>query len=362
MCSEFSMITRAATAVMTLLLNLSPSQITAQTVINIKDLDSCGKCQLTLTETLRLGKADDPSSVSTLADVTIDSQGRFAVGSQSNPGEVLIYSPSGRFLKVVGRRGGGPGEFQGSVQPRFGPGDSLFALDIGTNRISVFDPELKYLRAITLPGRISSFTVGPGAQLTVVSPVRGTADLNLVQIVSSQGEAIASFEAADPSESRGYGAGMRHLSVSADGRIWVMPFTDYSIRSYDSKGKPAAGYRASREWLNTEGSTPTALRPGQPPPVSISTMRVDRNGLVWVFAAVPDSDWERVLASGSQPKANQMYDTIVEVFHPNDGRLIAWFRSRDLVFPLDDHRLYSIVELDSGIEVVQLWDVKLPAR
>jgi hypothetical protein len=52
-----------------------------------------------------------------------------------------FYDGEGRFLRTVGRKGGGPGEFQWIRRVARYRGDSLFVSDYGLNRISVFDSQ-----------------------------------------------------------------------------------------------------------------------------------------------------------------------------------------------------------------------------
>jgi hypothetical protein len=52
--------------------------------------------------------------------------------------QIRVYSADGRLLHRIGRRGGGPGEFQGV--PRFGVrGDTLWTYDLTAGRITLFD-------------------------------------------------------------------------------------------------------------------------------------------------------------------------------------------------------------------------------
>ena len=55
--------------------------------------------------------------------------------------EIRVYSPEGIILRCIGRRGGGPGEFERA--PRFGvSGDTVWAVDNRRNRITLFDREV----------------------------------------------------------------------------------------------------------------------------------------------------------------------------------------------------------------------------
>jgi hypothetical protein len=78
-----------------------------------------------------------------------DSQGRFfAIGDDFR---VLVYDARGRLVKALGRRGDGPGEFNGRVPYGIadvvvGLGDSLFVFH--PPKVTVFSPTLVYVRTI----------------------------------------------------------------------------------------------------------------------------------------------------------------------------------------------------------------------
>jgi len=88
----------------------------------------------------RVGDFDDPDiGFSQIAGVDVDRDGNLFVGEGTVP-EIRVYGPEGQLLRRIGRRGSGPGEFESP--PRFGIfGDTLWAVDSRTNRITLFDRE-----------------------------------------------------------------------------------------------------------------------------------------------------------------------------------------------------------------------------
>lgn len=63
--------------------------------------------------------------------------------------QLRFYDAHGHFLRATGRRGRGPGEFVFLFQPVFAR-DSLWTLDYGLQRISVFDTAGHFARSFTL--------------------------------------------------------------------------------------------------------------------------------------------------------------------------------------------------------------------
>src|SRR5215207_8190382 len=72
---------------------------------------------------LTLGGADvasDEFLFQTVSGIAFDSAGRIIV-TDLGENSVRIYSSSGAYLYKVGRKGAGPGEFQGAIGATFAP-------------------------------------------------------------------------------------------------------------------------------------------------------------------------------------------------------------------------------------------------
>lgn len=337
---------------------MSSGAVLAQQVINIPGIEVCQACTITLTEALRLGRPGDPAGVAMFADVAVDSRGTYAVASPVNPGSILIYDASGRFVRVVGRQGGGPGEFESFPKLRFGPGDSLHVVEEGTGRYSVFDESLVFRRGLTLPTRVFGFQLGPRGRIVAASPTGGVARHLGVQVFGPKGESVAAFEELSAAELRAPGAGRRHIALGTDGVVWTVRPDTYELRSYDARGTLRAAYRAAREWISGN-PLPLRLDPGTEPPGQISALSVD-DGLVWVFALVADAKWRPHQPHDGPPEPSAMFDTRMEVFDPRTGALVAHARVDHIVFPLRAGQVYGVVSLPDGDQQVQVWNVTLP--
>ena len=71
--------------------------------------------------------------------IAVDSRGRIFVGDQQ-ASQIHAFGSGGEFIKSIGSKGEGPGEFSLLSDVRVGPGDSLYAFDLRRGRISAFDP------------------------------------------------------------------------------------------------------------------------------------------------------------------------------------------------------------------------------
>ncbi len=98
-----------------------------------------------LVRELRIGSVDDPDyDLSAVKGLVVGPGGRIYVGQRC---EIRLYDQRGRFVRAIGRRGSGPGEFQqvGGIGWR---GDTLWATDDPAYRIELFSPRGDALRTL----------------------------------------------------------------------------------------------------------------------------------------------------------------------------------------------------------------------
>jgi hypothetical protein len=81
-----------------------------------------------------------------------DDDGNIYVTDQ-NRGNVKKYDSIGNFLQSIGRKGQGPGEFQGMSVARFTSEGNIYLNDIKTQRLSFFNKEGNYLKGVKFPTR-----------------------------------------------------------------------------------------------------------------------------------------------------------------------------------------------------------------
>ena len=79
------------------------------------------------------------------------SDGRIVVADGGSQ-QLRFFSAQGRHLATAGRKGGGPGEFEGISWMGVAPGDSVLAWDAHARRLSVFTPDGRFVRAFTPAG------------------------------------------------------------------------------------------------------------------------------------------------------------------------------------------------------------------
>src|SRR5690606_10060089 len=78
-------------------------------------------------------------------------RGEYLVAPQQRQHAVLVFDSAGRYLRDVGRKGGGPTEFAGVTAIRPARGDSVAIMDRGNGRLALLGPDLPPARVANLP-------------------------------------------------------------------------------------------------------------------------------------------------------------------------------------------------------------------
>jgi hypothetical protein len=355
---------------------------------------------LTASEELRMGDRDDPEAgFSRVNGIQVDRDGRLYVfeGTESR---IRVYSPDGALLhRIGGGRGEGPGEFQGST--RFGmAGDTVWAIDNGLLRITLFDREGRLLSTgrferlpIPLPntfGFIIPWTMGPDGGFVGYFAMIGTApELPRTEVsptdpipwpfvvFDASGQITDTIGWADrppprlwrpPSEA---GPGMRFADVEGARRMvpsppsrlpWTLPHEDglVTVTAVPPEDAAEAVIRATR--VGHEGDTlydlhlrydPAPWSPAELDSIAAREARGESSGPVGQAPSAPPANWQAIARALRAEMDFPRYQ--VPVLYPwlaNDGTL--WIRMR-----VDDPEVgrWVLVEPDGGLRGV----VSLPS-
>jgi len=269
----------------------------------------------------------------------------------------LFEIPSGRHIQTFGRRGQGPGEFQnaGHLQPI--PGDSLFVSDLQTSRYSIFDPQGRLERTVSLAATVPGSRVtplghlpdgtilawaprftdatGPGLHLVRATIYRVAPDGTHADSLRSL--PFAKLQVMSFRGGRGWssplGASQLFPAVTSSMAYFTSP-TEYTIYSY----APAAGawkqvhedvpIRLARP-ADTQARRDAAVRNGASPQAMAQVMGIDTlPALVFPLAASDGSVWVVEAATDSATATRRL-----SVYTP-DGRLRARIRIPSGLHPL----------------------------
>jgi hypothetical protein len=105
--------------------------------------------QWRLSPDLRIGSLDDPDqSLTTITGVSVGPDGRIYI-AQAQDNNIRVHDARGAFIRTIGRRGGGPGEFEGMGPPLW-RGDTLYISDFRQRRVTMFSPDGELLKTLSV--------------------------------------------------------------------------------------------------------------------------------------------------------------------------------------------------------------------
>lgn len=118
---------------------------------------------------------NDSALIASIAAVALAPDGRILLADASE-GNVKLFGPSGTLIRVIGRKGEGPGEFRLPHAVAFGPGEQITVADEGASTsFSRFTAQGDFIHRFVLPGyhgAASFHWVSPSELLVAALPNR----------------------------------------------------------------------------------------------------------------------------------------------------------------------------------------------
>lgn len=102
-------------------------------------------------------------------DIAFDSNSNIYI-LEENGRCIKIFDNSGKFLKQIGRKGKGPGEFTTVTSLGLDNKNNIYVADIGSGRITKLSPDGKYISTIQAPYNDLEFSINSKNKLLFVNP------------------------------------------------------------------------------------------------------------------------------------------------------------------------------------------------
>jgi hypothetical protein len=147
------------------------------------------------------------------------------------------FSKDGKFIKEFGKKGSGPGEFDGPHALAFDSKGRLFVGDRSNNRIQIFDQDGKFIAAWKQFGQPSSVFVGKDDTIYVGAsfpdPNAKKGELRGIVIGNAKDGALKAF-IPDPSDLDQVIMGTSASGIAADdkGTIYAADVGTHNLRKY----------------------------------------------------------------------------------------------------------------------------------
>lgn len=284
---------RRLTRTATFILAVSAGMSDAQTTTRIGSSVSCEACSITIASVVTLSgtEFDGPA--------TLIARGRSGEFYLMDPGERLlkVFASDGRFVRTIGRQGGGPGEYE-RIRNILLPEDGTIHLLDGTlGRRSVFSRDGKFLESspVRLYGGtgMAGVLLPKGDLIVNIRPTPEDRRIAVLQRIDRAGSATAIFDDASR-DLRKTWLQQRLLWARPTGEVLVgRPFS-FAIDVYDPDLRKSLSVVRVDDWIP---STDPDEEPGDgafDKPYSPRLLGIweDAQGLLWLHMMLPSPKWK----------------------------------------------------------------------
>jgi 6-bladed beta-propeller len=250
--------------------------------------------------------ADGSDALDGGSAVALDARGRFIVAGGRTGDRFAVFDSAGSFVRYVGRRGDGPGEFI-RITSLVATERYIHIFDAGTGRRTMLNLDFAVARTDAIPGGVLSAFPLPGDRVVFY------ADIPLRNAV---GEPIHILEPDGSMESFGavggsYRAGsipMATLGPGAAGRAWTVEALQYVVTSWSIPDRQRIWIRrVDASWFDGDSD------PGAWPRPALHGIG-EAGGALWVVGVKPEPEWAGKVKNGPLPQipATQLVDGVLD--------------------------------------------------
>jgi len=330
----------------------------------------CVSCAIRVESVARLGTASGDGMVTThRVVVEVDPRGRYLVTTA--PTQLAVFEPSGTFLRVVGRSGGGPGEYR-RIWRVASSQHAIVIYDDVARRRTELAPDFSVRSTRSFQEAPWSVLLRPdgGGIMSAIVPSRNEVGY-LLHALDASGQRTASRQLSgipyreDLSE-----LFRRTLSHSATGdAFWSAHYREYAFeRCRWDRSSCDVFVRAAR-WFPASVSGDWTERMGTNPPpsflVSVSEAEPD---VLWTLSWVADARWTDALRQVTTTEFeivefDRYFDSVIEHVDLASGRVLA-SRRFDEVFKgfVAPGRIWRYAEDPDGFGRIEIGRLVLDPR
>lgn len=365
------LVARVSTIVMLFAL-CPPVATTGQSTVHWRDFKSCQRCDLTAARTLALGESDGPGAVQSDAIRLVSMTGHGYILHAAGGQAFALFDEQGKFIRAIGRRGQGPGEFTAIMGVSFADEGRVIALDY-SGKWSTFTETGALAEEVQLTGVLpGEFQLEGSAATAIVArmdrrPEAVGFPLHRVDLVS--GKVIQRLGISDPliwSVREPWGTEVLiGREERLDSTVWWGKVGSPHIEEWSVKGAPLRIFTGDLPWFVPIAP---AGQPSGAPWNLVADFAVDGRDRLWLVTLVADPRWRGVRRGpeGSIPseQAATYFDSRVDVFDLPTMRHLGfhiWDSHEASVLKRGGQVLVYVVEDDKPtLPRVVLYEVLIP--
>ena len=310
--------------------------------ITLRDSKSCRSCRIVFTPEVTLREGGEQFGGVSEGWLARDSRGRIYHRNMFVESVVLVFDSSGHFKQIIGRRGGGPGEFINIYGLMVGQGDTLYVFDQLDQAYTKIGPDHRTAQRTRHGIRIhETIELSPG-RLVINGTVSRPAHEGYVLHEVQDDSIVRPLGAYVPPERRDrfHAAGLyRQLARVSDTTFWAAHYDSYTLELWTTSGRMLRRLVRRPEWFEIADTRTLAGRINPFP----HDLQIDSAGNLWVMFHVRNRNWQTLAIEGPpaipdmpnlQSKTGSFYDLIsgvIEVIDPERGIVLASLRTEKIV-------------------------------
>lgn len=340
------------------------AQSTQASAVTLLGEALCGVCAVRLTSAGKFGLADDDGALRGFVRLVSRSKDGRVLIANENGGAPQVYDSTGRFFKMLGRSGSGPGEFR-HTSAMVPLNDGRWVIfDDGLRRINVFSAELRYLTSFSSPVRTYDAAQWRNDSIVVAANVATQAafgmPLHTMRLGSDSLRSFA-FDAVKP-----FGVkriDRTHLAVVG---IFLCAVRErrLAVTCSDGGNAPPTELSMRVPWFTTD--EPLRVSDSTPPVPILKTLTSLGPGQLALAVLVPGSDWKRGVVSQNGPDGRTTeivnydvyYDTVILVIDIARKALISSTKVPQALTLAAGDGLFASMQTLNDVPYIALWRVQ----
>lgn len=331
-------------------------------VLEVADAPRCPRCRIEIQTLATMADSAGPGVLAGMPFGFASTQGGQYVILHGGEGP-LVYDARGRFQRVIGRQGAGPGEFNKPSRAISLGGDTLLVLDNANARATVVLPTGAVLGSRSFTARTPFAALIFHDTLVIANTIVGTASRAgfPLHVLRRDGTPTHSFGSDDPNPRLrpGDGSWTRVLARAGKDAFWAIDRSQYLLERYDVRTlQVQQRLRRDARWFvevrgERESASPTSAGDS-----FIAGAYQAGDSVLWVAAVIGDDRWRSGLAVvnpgsvSASPDLTLIHDTMIEALDARTGAVLARLRIDPYVIAVTETGMFmTFAETPDGIVI-----------
>jgi hypothetical protein len=244
---------------------------------------------ITVEPVVTLGVTNDSGYVGLPSGLARGENSEWFLTQFNAPDAVHVFDSAGRYLRSIGRRGTGPGEFV-STRGVIRTGDTLHVFDQRLLRRTLLTTAGQFISAAPYVGQILEAASLDSGRLVVNTIPRGEGiGHRVLAIMDANGDFAVTFGDTVGERNIDPNRYWRKLAVAPNGTIWSARLPEYRLDQWSASGAHLRAIRIEADWFESHDGS-HIYAPDRASGPMIGGIQADSVGRIWVIVHVPDPD------------------------------------------------------------------------